>query len=66
MAGEDTVALHVELVPELEVLVQAEPLRERPRAQLMLALYRSGRQADALAGMLPLSTGGVSLAKLAR
>ncbi len=40
---------HVELVPELEALVQAEPLRERPRAQLMLALYRSGRQADALA-----------------
>ena len=40
---------HVELVAELEALVQAEPLRERPRAQLMLALYRSGRQADALA-----------------
>jgi DNA-binding SARP family transcriptional activator len=40
---------HVELVSELEALVQAEPLRERPRAQLMLALYRSGRQADALA-----------------
>ena len=40
---------HAELVPELEALVQAEPLRERPRAQLMLALYRSGRQADALA-----------------
>ena len=40
---------HVELVPELEALVQAQPLRERPRAQLMLALYRSGRQADALA-----------------
>jgi class 3 adenylate cyclase/tetratricopeptide (TPR) repeat protein len=40
---------HVELVSELEALVTAHPLRERPRAQLMLALYRSGRQADALA-----------------
>lgn len=40
--------LHGELVPELERLVREEPLRERRRAQLMLALYRSGRQADAL------------------
>src|SRR5262249_3874932 len=40
---------HAELVSELEALVDAQPLRERPRAQLMLALYRSGRQADALA-----------------
>jgi class 3 adenylate cyclase len=40
---------HAELVSELEALVTAQPLRERPRAQLMLALYRSGRQADALA-----------------
>ena len=40
---------HAELVSELEALVAAQPMRERPRAQLMLALYRSGRQADALA-----------------
>ena len=39
---------HAELVPELEALVVAHPLRERLRAQLMLALYRAGRQADAL------------------
>jgi DNA-binding SARP family transcriptional activator len=37
-----------ELVPELEALVGERPLQERPRAQLMLALYRAGRQADAL------------------
>jgi YVTN family beta-propeller protein len=40
---------HAELVPELETLVAEHPYRERFRAQLMLALYRSGRQADALA-----------------
>jgi DNA-binding SARP family transcriptional activator len=39
---------HAELIAELERLVAEEPLRERPRAQLMLALYRSGRQAEAL------------------
>ncbi|WP_245873803.1 BTAD domain-containing putative transcriptional regulator [Streptomyces phaeoluteigriseus] len=39
---------HYEILPELETLVQAEPLRERSSAQLMLALYRCGRQADAL------------------
>jgi DNA-binding SARP family transcriptional activator len=36
------------LIGELETLVAQNPLRERFRAQLMLALYRSGRQAEAL------------------
>jgi DNA-binding SARP family transcriptional activator len=39
---------HAEVVGELEALVARHPLREPFRYQLMLALYRSGRQADAL------------------
>src|SRR5262245_23413891 len=40
---------HPELVGELEALIGEQPHRERLRAQLMLALYRCGRQAEALA-----------------
>ncbi|MDX6539141.1 MAG: hypothetical protein QOI71_751 [Gaiellales bacterium] len=40
---------HATLVPELEAAIADHPLRERLRAQLMLALYRCGRQAEGLA-----------------
>src|SRR5262249_38588392 len=39
---------HGTVIGELESLVQAHPLRETFRRQLMLALYRAGRQAEAL------------------
>ena len=40
---------HAQLVPDLEQMVADHPLDEQIHAQLMLALYRGGRQADALA-----------------
>ena len=40
---------HVDVVPELEALVDDHPFQERFRELLMLALYRCGRQTDALA-----------------
>jgi DNA-binding SARP family transcriptional activator len=40
---------HANLIGELEILTREHPHNERLRAQLMLALYRSSRQADALA-----------------
>ena len=49
LAAQLELGLHAESVAELQVLTGRYPLRERLREQLMLALYRSGRQADALA-----------------
>ena len=46
--AELAVGRHGELVLDLEALAAAHPYRERVRGQLMLALYRSGRQAQAL------------------
>jgi predicted ATPase/DNA-binding SARP family transcriptional activator len=49
LAVELELGQHCEAVPQLESLVSTYPLRDRLRGQLMLALYRAGRQADALA-----------------
>jgi DNA-binding SARP family transcriptional activator len=46
--GELQLGRHLELAGELEALALRHPTRERLAAQLIIALYRSGRQADAL------------------
>jgi DNA-binding SARP family transcriptional activator len=48
IAVELAIGRHAELIPELEALVAGHPYRERLRREHMLALYRSGRQAEAL------------------
>jgi DNA-binding SARP family transcriptional activator len=50
------VGQHRELIPDLEAATRQQPLRERLWAQRMLALYRSGRQADALSAYRQLRT----------
>jgi DNA-binding SARP family transcriptional activator len=49
IAADLALGRHAELVGELEALIKEHPLRERLREQLLLTLYRSGRQAEALA-----------------
>ncbi|HSP72479.1 MAG TPA: BTAD domain-containing putative transcriptional regulator, partial [Gaiellaceae bacterium] len=49
LEAELALGLHAQAVPELEALVREHPLRESLCRLLMLALYRGGRQADALA-----------------
>jgi DNA-binding SARP family transcriptional activator len=46
--AELSLGLHDSVIAELMTLSQEHPLRERPREMLMLALYRSGRQTEAL------------------
>jgi predicted ATPase/DNA-binding SARP family transcriptional activator len=52
---------HEEALPELQRLAAAEPLREEVARSLALALYRSGRQVDALAALRAVGTALVEL-----
>jgi len=52
-----TAGLHSELIGELDALVAAHPLREKLHAQRILALYRSGRQSEALEAYADARTG---------
>ena len=49
LAADLALGRHADAIREIEALVAAEPLRERLRELQMVALYRSGRQAEALA-----------------
>ena len=66
------VGAHAEAAGEAEAMIREAPMRERPRAALMLALYRSGRHAEALRAyqcfrdMLAEDTGLEPSAELAR
>jgi len=51
------VGRHAELVPELRSLIARQPLRERLRAQHIVALYRSGRQAESARGVIARPSG---------
>ena len=51
LAAELAAGASADLIGELRTLVAEYPLRERLRAQLMVALYRTGRQAEALEAM---------------